>query len=184
MVKNFKTICIWSAFIGTNWFPPHSFVPTPGLPHPSTTSPRHTNMFCRLSRKNFACCFLVQSRPNTIANQQRIVIWHYEGRWNATCHDLSCLEAGHRPLSRFVRFDKICPCPTSRSHLFLRLFDKMYRACNPDQSYDNCFFVFLNSLTSSRSQKTYSHLFSVTSDTLMMKSTNCYKICPLVRIGP
>ena len=29
---------------------------------------------------------------------------------------------------------KICPCPTSRSHLFLRLFDKMYRACNADQS--------------------------------------------------
>ena len=102
--------------------------------HPSTTSPRHTNMFCCLSQKNFACCFLVQSRPTTMANQQRIVIWHYEGRWNATCHDLSCLEAGHRPLWRFVRFDKICPCPTSRSHLFLRLFDKMYRACNADQS--------------------------------------------------
>ena len=30
----------------------------------------------------------------------------------------------------------------------------------------------------------YSHLFSVTSDTQVMKSTNCYKICPLVRIGP
>ena len=57
--------------------------------HPSTTSPRHTNMFCGLWRKNFACCFLVQSRPNTMANQQRIVIWHYEGRWNATCHELS-----------------------------------------------------------------------------------------------
>ena len=66
--------------------------------HPSTISPQHANMFCRLSRKNFACCFLVQSRPTTIANQQRIVIWYYEGRWNATCHDLSCLEAGHRPL--------------------------------------------------------------------------------------
>ena len=86
-----------SPFIGTNWFPLHSFVPTRYY-HPSTTSPRHTNMFCRLSRKNFACCFLVQSRPNTIANQQRIVIWHYEERWNATCHDLSCLEAGHQPL--------------------------------------------------------------------------------------
>ena len=83
-----------------------------------------------------------------------------------------------------VRFDKICTCPTSRSHLFLRLFDKMYHACNADQSSDNCFFVFLNCLTSSRSQKTYSHLFSVTSDTQVMKSTNCYKICPLVRIGP
>ena len=33
-------------------------------------------------------------------------------------------------------------------------------------------------------KKTYSHLFSVTSDTQVMKSTNCYKICPLVRIGP
>ena len=102
--------------------------------HPSTTSPRHTNVFCRLSWKNFACCFLVQSRADTIANQQRTVIWQYKGRWNATCHELSCLEAGHRPLCRFVRFDKICPCPTSRSHLFLRLFDKMYRACNADQS--------------------------------------------------
>ena len=30
----------------------------------------------------------------------------------------------------------------------------------------------------------YLHLFSVTSYTLMMKSTNCYKICPLVPIGP
>ena len=38
--------------------------------------------------------------------------------------------------------------------------------------------------TSSRSQKTYSHLFSVTSDTQVMKSTNCYRICPLVRISP
>ena len=66
--------------------------------HPSTTSPRHTNVFCRLSWKSFAFCFLVQSRPNTIANQDRIVIWYYEGRWNATCHDLSCLEAGHRSL--------------------------------------------------------------------------------------
>ena len=62
-------------FIGTNCFPPHLFV----YYHPSTTSPRHTNMFCRLSRKNFACCFLIQSRPNTIANQQRIVIWHTRG---------------------------------------------------------------------------------------------------------
>ena len=66
--------------------------------HPSTTSPRHTNMFCRLSWKHFSCYFLVQSRPNTIANQQHIVIWHYKGRWNATWHELSCLEAGHRPL--------------------------------------------------------------------------------------
>ena len=80
------------------------------------------------------CYFSVQSRPNTIANQRRIVIWHYEGRWNATCHELSCLKAGHRHLGRFVRFDKICPCPTSHSHLFLPLFDKMYRACNADQS--------------------------------------------------
>ena len=60
---------------------------------------------------------------------------------------------------------------------------KMYRACNADQSKDNCFFVLLNCWTSSRSQKTYSHLFSVTSDTQVMKPTNCYKICPLVRIG-
>ena len=66
-------------FIGTNCFPPHLFVLTPVLPIPSTTSPRHTNMFCHLSRKNFACCFLVQSRPTTIANQQRIVIWHTRG---------------------------------------------------------------------------------------------------------
>ena len=43
---------------------------------------------------------------------------------------------------------------------------------------------FCDCLTSSRSQKTYSHLFSVTSETQVMKSTNCYKICPLVRIGP
>ena len=124
MVKNFKTICIWSARVlmflcscGENVakktisFPLHLSAPTGSLRillfqprhyHPSTTSPRHTNVFCRLSWKNFAC-FLVQSRPNTIANQQRIVIWHYEGRWNATCHELSCLEAGHRPLWRFVR---------------------------------------------------------------------------------
>ena len=27
-------------------------------------------------------------------------------------------------------------------------------------------------------------MFSVTRDTQVMKSTNCYKICPLVRIGP
>ena len=83
-----------------------------------------------------------------------------------------------------THFDKICPCPTSRSHLFLQLFDKMYRVCNGDQSKDNRFFVFLNCWTSSRSQKTNSHLFTVTSDTQVMKSTNCYKICPLVRIGP
>ena len=98
-------------FIGTNWFPPHSFVPTRYY-HPSMVPPQHTNVFCRLSWKNFVCCFLLQSRPNmpnTIANQQHIVILHYEGRWNATCHNLSCLEAGHRPLWRFVRFDKICP---------------------------------------------------------------------------
>ena len=111
-------------FIGANWFPPHSFVPTPVLPsfHDLTSAhktcfaatsfpgslsplwgagrerPWERGWFCRLSWKKFACCFLVQSRPNTIANQQRIVIWHYEGRWNATCHELSCLEAGHRPL--------------------------------------------------------------------------------------
>ena len=62
-------------FIGANWFPPFQ----PRYYHPSTTSPRHTNGFCRLSWKNFACCFLVQSRPNTIANQQSIVIWHTRG---------------------------------------------------------------------------------------------------------
>ena len=65
-------------FIGANWFPPHFFVPTPVLPsfHDLTW---HTNVFCRLSWKNFACCFLVQSKPNTMANQQRIVIWHTRG---------------------------------------------------------------------------------------------------------
>jgi len=90
---------------------------------------------CILSQQLLsACCFSVQFGPNTIANQQRIVIWHYEGHGNATCHELSCLEAGHRPLWWFVRFDKICPCPTSRSHLFLQLFDNIYRACNADQS--------------------------------------------------
>ena len=82
----------------------HKLVPSvficsnPGIttlprPHLSTQT-----CFASYRGKNFACCFLVQSRPNTIANQQRIVIWYYEGRWNATCHDLSCLEAGHRPL--------------------------------------------------------------------------------------
>ena len=35
--------------------------------------------FAAYRGKNFACCFLVQSRPNTIANQQRIVIWHTRG---------------------------------------------------------------------------------------------------------
>ena len=66
MVKNVKTICIWSArvlmflcwragkmsqvnyffsppFISTNWFPPHSFVPTPVLPsfHDLTSAHKH-----------------------------------------------------------------------------------------------------------------------------------------------
>ena len=79
-------------FIGTNRFPPHSFVPAPVLPsfHDLTSAQK------RVSWKNFACCFFVQFRPNTIANQQRIVIRHYEGRWNATCHELSCLDTGHR----------------------------------------------------------------------------------------
>ena len=79
-------------FTGTNWFPPHSFVPTPVLPSFHDLTSAHKHVLPPIA-ENFACCFLVQSRPNTIANQQRIVIWHYEGRWNATCHDLSCLEA-------------------------------------------------------------------------------------------
>ena len=74
-----------SAFICSN--PDITILPRP---HLGTQT-----CFAAYRGKNFACCFLVQSRPNTIANQQRIVIWHYEGRWNATCHDLSCLEAGH-----------------------------------------------------------------------------------------
>ena len=66
MVKDFKTICIWSArvvmflcwpagkmwqvnyffsppFIGTNWFPPHSFISTPVLPsfHDLTSARKH-----------------------------------------------------------------------------------------------------------------------------------------------
>ena len=57
----------------------HILLFQPRYYHPSTTSPRQTNVFCRLSWKNFACCFLVQFRPNTIANQQRIVIWHTRG---------------------------------------------------------------------------------------------------------
>ena len=101
MVKNFKTICIWSArvvmflcwpagkmwqvnyffsppFTGTNWFPPHSFVPTPVLPsfHDLTSAhKRFADYRGQISR----VVFLVQSRPLTIANQQRIVILHYEG---------------------------------------------------------------------------------------------------------
>ena len=102
--------------------------------HPSTTSPRHTNMFCRLSRKNFACCFLVQSRPNTIANQQRIVIWHYEGLGMRLVMTCPALRQGIGPFEDLSVLTKICTCPTSRSHLFLRLFDKMYLACNADQS--------------------------------------------------
>ena len=165
MVNNFKTICIWSVrvvmflcscgenvasklFLFSSIYR-HKLVPSaficsnPGitiLPRPHLGTQTCFAAYRGIISRVF---FLVQSRPNTIANQQRIVIWHYEGRWNATCHDLSCLEAGHRPLWRFVRFDKICPCPTSRSHLFLRLFDKMYRACNADQSKDDCFFVEL-----------------------------------------
>ena len=87
-----------------------------------------------LDHGKFRVLFLVPSRPNTIANQQLIVIWHYKGHCNATCHELSCLEAGQWPLWRVVRFDKIFLCPTSHSHLFLRLFDKMNLAYNADQS--------------------------------------------------
>ena len=117
-------------FIGTNWFPPHSFVPTPVLPSFHDLTSAHKHVLPPIA-ENFACCFLVQSRPNTIANQQRIVIWRYEGRWNATC---PALRQDIGPFEDLSVLTKICPCPTSRSHLFLRLFDKMYRACNADQS--------------------------------------------------
>ena len=64
----------------------------PGYYHPSTTSPRHTNVFLPPVVEKFRVLFF-----STIqTKQQCIVIWHYEGRWNATCLELSCLEAGHR----------------------------------------------------------------------------------------
>ena len=71
-------------FIGTNWFPPHSFVPTLVIPSFHDLTSSHKHVLPPIAEK-FLVLFLVQSRPNTIANQQRIVIWQYEGRWNATC---------------------------------------------------------------------------------------------------
>ena len=84
-------------FIGTNWFPPHSFVPTPALPSFYDLTSAHKHILPPIAEK-FCLLFFSTIHPNTIANQQRFVIWYYEGRWNATSHDLSCLEAGHRPL--------------------------------------------------------------------------------------
>ena len=120
-------------FIGTNWFPPHSFVPTTVLPSFHDLTSAHKHVLPPIA-ENFACCFLVQSRPNTIANQQRIVIWHYEGRWNGLVMTCPALRQDIGPFEDLSVLTKICRCPTSRSHLFLRLFDKMYRACNADQS--------------------------------------------------
>ena len=101
VVKNFKTICIWSARVlmflcsrGKNvtrklfLFPSiyqHKLLPSaficsnPGItilprPHLGTQT-----CFAAYRRKISRVCFLVQSRPNTIANQQRIVIWHTRG---------------------------------------------------------------------------------------------------------
>ena len=72
-------LCSCGENVAKNYFSPPFIQPRYYMYHPSTTSPRHTNVFCRLSWKNFACCVLVQSRPNTTANQQRIVIWHTRG---------------------------------------------------------------------------------------------------------
>ena len=160
----------------------HKLVPSAFIcsNHPSTTSPRHTNMLPPIAEKFRLLFFTCFSTIQTKYNSQLTTYFYLALRGTLEC-DLPWLVL---PWGRTSAPLKIYPFWTSRSHLFLQLFEKMYRACNADQSQDNCFFVFLNCLTSSRSQKMYSHLFSVTSDTLTMKSTNCYKICPLVRIGP
>ena len=85
-------------FIGTNWFPPHSFVPTPVLTSFHDLTSVHKRVLPPIVETFRMLFFSTIQTKHTIANQQRIVIWHYEGRWNATCHELSCLEARHRPL--------------------------------------------------------------------------------------
>ena len=92
-----KKLFLFPPFIRTNGLPPHSFVATPVLPFFHDLTLAHKRVLPPIVEKFHVFCS-VQSRPNTIANQQSIVIWHNEGRWNATCHELSCLEAGHRPL--------------------------------------------------------------------------------------
>ena len=88
--------------------------------HPSTTSPRHTNMFCRLSRKNFACLFFstIQTKHNSQSTTYCYLA--YEGRWNATCpalrQDISPFE-DLSVLTKFVLVQQVvrtcfCDCLT------------------------------------------------------------------------
>ena len=66
-------------FISTNCFPPHLFVPTPVLPSFHDLTSAHKHVLPPIAEKFRVFVFLVQSRPNTIANQQHIVIWHTRG---------------------------------------------------------------------------------------------------------
>ena len=66
--------------------------------------------FAAYRGKNFACCFLVQSRPTTIANEQRIVIWHYEGvgmRLVMTCPALRQDIGPFEDLSVLTKFARV-----------------------------------------------------------------------------
>ena len=158
MVKNFKTICIWSARVvmflcscgedvarklflipsiyrhKTGFLRIHLFQTR--YYHPSRTSPRHTNMFSPIVEK-FRVLFF--STIQTQHNSQLTTYCYLALRGALEC-DLSWLvmtcpalrqDIGpFEDLSVLTKFTR----PTSRSHLFLRLFDKMYRACNADQS--------------------------------------------------
>ena len=163
--------------IGTNWFPPHSFVPPPLLPSFHDLTSAHKHVLPPIAEK-FRVLFF--STIQTKHNIQSTTYCYLALRGALEC-DLSWIVL---PWGRTSARLKICPfwqnLPLSNKS-FALVFAIVWQNVSRQ---DNCFFVFLNYWTRSRSHKTYSHLFSVTSDTLMMKSTNCYKICPLVRIGP
>ena len=156
MVKNFKTICIWSAHVlmflcscGENvtrklfLFPSiyrHKPVPSaffcsnPVLLSFHDLTSAHKRLLPPIVEK-FRVLFF--STIQTKHNSQSTTYCYLALRWALEC-DLSwiVLPWGRTsaPLKICPFLKKICPCPTSRSHLFLRLFDKMYRVCNADQS--------------------------------------------------
>ena len=53
--------------------------------HPSTTSPRHINVFCRHRGKISVLFFSTIQTKHNSQSTTYCYIWHYEGRWNATC---------------------------------------------------------------------------------------------------
>ena len=128
-------------FTSTNWFPLHSFVPTPVLPSFHDLTSAHKHVLPPIAEK-FRALFVstIQTKHNS-----QSTTYFYPGITRGvgmplvmTCPALRQDIGPFEDLSVLTKFalvqQVVCNNNNNKVYLNCKLFDKMYRACNADQS--------------------------------------------------